>query len=272
MYKLGLVLLMGLEEADLALDEFNKVLTFLPEDLSYGSILSTLERQEKYDEAALYYRRLLKLKSGYWSIYYDYAKVLGKKGDHKDAVKYYWKSLKLNPMHSLNAYISLADSYNQLGKKKRAVNVIRKALESFPKDTPGDVLVLFPLLMELGQTQLAVDHFKQVLEVKPDLLPVLNNLAWILAAHPDDAIRDPANAIVYAQRSCELTEQEQQTKVLDTLAVAYAANGNFRKAISTAQKAATLATQEGNKAMAQRIQRRLQLYKSGRRFIDTELK
>ena len=175
-------------------------------------------------------------------------------------------------MHSMDAYLFLADSYFQLGKKKKAVNIIRDAEKSFPKDTPVDNATLLPLLMELGQTQLAVDHYKQALEVNPDSLPALNNLAWILAAHPNDAIRDPASAIRYAEKSRELTEQKQQAKVLDTLAAAYASSGDFKRAVATAQKAATLATQGGNQALAQRIQNRLRLYQSGKMFIDTDLK
>jgi tetratricopeptide (TPR) repeat protein len=270
-HKLGLILLKGLENPDLAINEFKEVLTFLPDYLTYSYLVLVLERQEKYAEAAQFYRHLLKSNIEDANVYHDYADVLRKKGDHKQAITYYNKALKFYPMHSLDAYTSLASSYNQLGKKKKAVNVLRKALESFPKDAPCDDLILFPLLVELGQTQLAVDHYQQVLEVKPDHLPVLNNLAWTLAAHPNDAIRDPAKAVRYAQISCELTERKQ-AKVLDTLAVAYAANGNFHMAAVTAQKAAALATQEDNSALAQRIQKRLRLYQSGKMYIDSGLK
>jgi tetratricopeptide (TPR) repeat protein len=269
-HKLGVVLFKGQEELELALDEFKKVVTFLPDMLSYNSIIQILKKQDKADELIRYYKQLLTITTGKRKTYYDYAEVLREKGDHENAIKIYQKSLYLVPSPDLDIYILLADSYNKSGNDQKALRVIRKALRSADKKMTFDAVAFFSLLQELDQTRLAIDYYRQVLEVKPDVLPILNNLAWILAAHPNNDIRDPARAVQYAQRACELTGYKK-ISLLDTLAVAYAAAGDFRLAVSTAEKAATMEKQEGRKSLVQNIQVRLRLYRSNKTYIDPQL-
>jgi tetratricopeptide (TPR) repeat protein len=269
-HKLGVVLLDGQEELDLALDEFEKVVTFLPDILSYSYIVQILEKQDKLDELIRYYEQLLKITTGKRKIYYDYAEVLREKGDHKNAIKNYQKSLYLFPTPDLDIYILLADSYNKSGNGQKALRVIRRALRSADTNMAFDVATFFSLLQELGETRLALDYYRQVLEVRPNVLPILKQLAWILAAHPNNDIRDPASAVQYAERACELTGYKE-INPLDTLAVAYAAAGDFRLAVTTAKKAAALAKQKGSQSLVQKMQGRLRLYRSGKRYIDPQL-
>jgi Flp pilus assembly protein TadD len=86
-----------------------------------------------------------------------------------------------------------------------------------------------------------------------------------------EGVYDPKQALAYALRVCEL-DGYQQPELLDTLAVAYAACGNFQTAAKTAQKAAAIATQDGHKALAQQIQSRVQLFQSGKKYYDPGLK
>ena len=269
-YKLGVVLFRGQQEPDLALDEFKKVVTFVPDTLSYNYILRILKKQDKLDESIRYYEQLLKITTGKWKTYNDYAEVLREKGDYKNAIKNFQKSLYLFPSPDLDIYILLADSYNKTGNRQKALRVIRKALRSADKNMVFDVAAFSSLLQGLGQTRLAIDYYGQVLEVSPDVLPILNNLAWILAAHPDNDIRDPVRAVQYAERACELTGYKQINS-LDTLAVAYAAAGNFRLAVTTATKAVALAKQKGRNLPGQNIQDRVRLYRSGKKYIDPRL-
>ncbi len=269
-YKLGVVLFRGQQEPDLALDEFKQVVTFVPDTLSYNYILRILKKQDKLDESIRYYEQLLKITTGKWNTYNDYAEVLREQGDHKNAIKNFQKSLYLFPSPDLDIYILLADSYNKSGNRQKALRVIRKALRSANKNMAFDVAAFSSLLQGLGQTRLAIDYYGQVLEVSPDVLPILNNLAWILAAHPNNDIRDPARAVQYAERACELTGYKQINS-LDTLAVAYAAAGDFRLAVTTAKKAIALAKQKGRKALVQKMQGRVRLYRSRKIYIDPQL-
>ncbi len=92
-----------------------------------------------------------------------------------------------------------------------------------------------------------------------------NNLAWLLATLAPAQGGDPARAVALAQRACELTGHDDANS-LDTLAVAYAANGRFNDAIATTQTAITLARSGGQAELLQKMEARLELYRAGRAY------
>ena len=86
-------------------------------------------------------------------------------------------------------------------------------------------------------------------------------------AEPAAPAEPDAEAVMYAQRAGKLTGFKQP-QVLDTLAAAYAAAGDFDKAVETAEEAIELARSEGNTNLVKRIENRLQLYKKGLPFKE----
>src|ERR1019366_4434369 len=91
----------------------------------------------------------------------------------------------------------------------------------------------------------------------------LNNLAWMLASHPDPTIRNGKEAVELAERACRLTDNGQPF-FLGTLAAAYAEAGRFNDAITTAEKARDLAKQLGWNGVAERNDYLLDLYRAGK--------
>ena len=75
---------------------------------------------------------------------------------------------------------------------------------------------------------------------------------------PDDALRDGARAVERAQRAVELAEIDLGNYV-DTLAAAYAENGDFERAIEEQQRAISLAQVEDPASVAA-YEYRLELY------------
>ena len=73
-----------------------------------------------------------------------------------------------------------------------------------------------------------------------------NNLARLLATLAPAEGGDPVRAVTLARQACELTGNRDANS-LDTLAVAYAANGRFNDAIATTQKAMNLARSGGRR-------------------------
>ena len=55
---------------------------------------------------------------------------------------------------------------------------------------------------------------------------------------------------------------------MDTLAVAYAATGDFVQAVTEADKAIALAESSGDAALAQRIDKRRNLFKNGQPYNE----
>ncbi len=79
----------------------------------------------------------------------------------------------------------------------------------------------------------------------PDSPRMLDELAWLLATHPDPKVRDGQEATRLAERANVLTDR-QVPALLDTLAAAYAEAGKFPAAVSTAEEALTLARSTGD--------------------------
>ena len=165
------------------------------------------------------------------------------------------------------------DARHNLGQLLRKAGYVREAsaqyraaIELDPKDLSSR-LNLAGIQMRSGQFQLAVSNFEQALRVDPDSVEALNNLAWMLASSADPAIRDGARAVQLAQRACELS-QWKQTTLIGTLAAAYAEAGRFKDAVATAQKACASATEKGEKALLEKNQQLLELYRAGKPYHE----
>ena len=85
-------------------------------------------------------------------------------------------------------------------------------------------------------------------------------MAWLLATDPDADVRDGPESVELATRAAELT-QYKNAPILDSLAAAYAATGEFDHAVTTAQKAIALAASVQASELASEIVGRLERYK-----------
>jgi tetratricopeptide (TPR) repeat protein len=102
-------------------------------------------------------------------------------------------------------------------------------------------------------------YWKQALSKDPDNLQLLNDFAWVLATSSDAAIRDGNSAVPLAEHAVKLTSADNPA-ILATLAAAYAETGRFEESIEMEQRAAKLASQQGNAALARSLNERLALY------------
>jgi len=125
-------------------------------------------------------------------------------------------------------------------------------------------------LIEKGQIRRAYKKYLSILELEPDSLDSLNSVAWFQAASTIEGIRNPKQAVKLAIKACKISEYENP-EALDTLAVAYAATGDFQKAIATAAKAIELAYSQGADGLAGRMKKRQNLYRQGKPYVDIGL-
>jgi len=120
--------------------------------------------------------------------------------------------------------------------------------------------------LQQGSTRAALEHYHEALRLRPDWPGVLNNLAWLLATHPSAEFRNGHQAVPLAERACQLTGGTNLAMV-STLAAAYAEAGRFPEAVSAQQKACDLAAAQGQ-APPERLQRRLEFYRSGQPYHE----
>ena len=187
-------------------------------------------------------------------------------GHREVSKKFFAKIIELGPGHS-EAYAKLGLILMSEQKAQQAEQMFLKALESDSQNS-GARLQLARILLEKNQVQSALKQYRLLLQTNPDSVNALNALAWILATTEDPETKDPAKAVKLAERACELTNYKRPM-IIDTLAVAYAADGQFQEAIETAQKALVLARSSGNKPLAKNIQKRIELYKANQPYRES---
>jgi tetratricopeptide (TPR) repeat protein len=76
----------------------------------------------------------------------------------------------------------------------------------------------------------AIRHYKQALQIAPNMAESHNNLAWFYATCEDPKWRDPRAALEHARRAVELT-QWKEAEFIDTLAEANYASGSYQEAV-----------------------------------------
>jgi tetratricopeptide (TPR) repeat protein len=205
------------------------------------------------------------------------------------------------------AYKQLAEIYILMEKWDKAIEATQKMLSLVSDDTDA-LKALADVYAKNKQYQESIDTVHRIIEIDPDadawyllsqnyslladtdkalkyafneiafthnddLLTSLNDVAWLQASQKDPEVFNPVSALRYAEQAAALLDKtpankENQAQVLDTLAVALAANGKFKEAIETATQAYELSIKQDKSAFAERINNRIKLYKQGKAYRE----
>ena len=103
------------------------------------------------------------------------------------------------------------------------------------------------------------------MQLTPDSVSAIDARASLLAAAPNPRVRNPSEAIRLAERAASLTAR-RDPNALDILAVAYASDAQFERAVTTAHEALAL---KPAAALAAMIQQHLALFKESRPYVSS---
>lgn len=120
-------------------------------------------------------------------------------------------------------------------------------------------------MLRRGDVESATSYYREAIKYDSNSFEAQNNLAWILATHPNASFRNGKEAIALITKAVNSRPTDAYS-LLDTMAAAYAEDGKFDKAIATAQQAAESASKLGDLDFVKKIERRLQLYKAGQPY------
>lgn len=121
---------------------------------------------------------------------------------------------------------------------QRAVEWLRKAVDQGSPDAEAMLGICYQTGRGVAPNELqAVDLYQRAAEKGNGL--AMNNVAWIYATSSNSAVRNPAEALIYASKAVEMTAQKDP-HVLDTLAEAYYANRQYAEAVQASQQALSL--------------------------------
>ena len=148
-----------------------------------------------------------------------------------------------------------------------AVALHRQAVRIAPNAVQAQ-FGLAELLRKLGRTEEAVEAYLNVIRIEPEMTDTYNIVAWLMATHPEESLRNGTEAVEWATRACELTENRNH-HFLNTLAAAFAEAGRYEEAIATVEQAIEIARGAGDTATIGQMNNMLQAFQAGRPWRET---
>ena len=245
-----------------AIQNYREAVKFKPDFArGYYNLGNALLSKGQPDEAADCYLKAVQIKPDFIEAHNNLGNILRSQHKFEEAVKHYRQVLKYDPFSPL-VHCNIGVALGALGKYNEAVGHLYEALRLKP-NSPDIHYNLATVLQSYQNLNEALIHYREALKLRPDWLLPLNDIAWILANHPDPAARNPAEAVTLAERADKLTEHKNAV-ILNTLAAAYFAAGQTDKAVTAAQTALQLARDSKNDKLAAQILERLESYKKAK--------
>jgi len=223
----------------------------------------------------------------------ELASALLQSGQTADALKQLEEALRIKPDY-LPAQVAMAELLLKQNRTEDAIKYFDNAIALQPED-PKSLFGRGIALSALGKTEPAIEDFTRVAQLAPHFLPVFNrrgtnyeklgdfkrakedfhhaialnakdaeaynNLAWLQATCPDPEFRNGERSLSNAKKAMTLFSNDHFF-VLDTLAAAYAAVGQYKKAVEWQLKAIERAPETDKEPLTQR----LKLYQSGKPY------
>lgn len=213
------------------------------------------------NEAVSHFRASLKLQPGSATTQFNVGTALTIAGRPDEAISYYLRALALRPDYPL-AHGNLGNVLMQLGYPSEAAAHFRESLRLDPTNAESQYSA-GSVAWARGELAQASDYFRRAVQLKPDWPMAVGALAWLLATAPDEGLRDAADAVRLGEHAVDLTRR-REAEALDVLAAAYAAAGQFDRAIVTSQAALDL---NPTASLAADIRQRQVLYKQRKAYL-----
>ncbi len=165
-----------------------------------------------------------------------------------------------------------ADAYLHRGLVWEQKNELDKALEDYSESLKIDSMnfVVFGaranLWMRKGEFEKALTDLTAAIRLNPTDAHSYNERAWLHATCPVESCRDGKRAVTDAVEACML-DRWQNWLFVDTLAAAYAENGEFDNAVKWQQRATEMAPDANTK---ERTAARLKLYQEHQPYREPQ--
>ncbi len=221
----------------------------------------------RYKEAEADFDRTLKLMPNFAHGWFNRGELRYARGDLAAAIKDYDQSLRLAPNDTL-VLVSRGNARFHHGELRAALADLTAALR---RDANNAAALTYRAEVHaaLGNFSAAADDFRKARGLDPKNGHCCQSVAWLMATCPDARYRNPKLAVEAAQEAIKL-DGESDHGYLDTLAAAYAADGQFELAAETQAK--TIATAQANKQpsdVVDKLTQRLERYKQGKPYLPS---
>lgn len=234
---------------------YRKAIEINPKDISSCINLgNALAMTGRLDEAVESYQQALVLNSNDPAARYNLARVLIMQDRLDDAARELGLALQSRPSF-VEAHVALGDVLMLQGKTTAAVRHYSEAARLAPSS--ADVWFrLAGALEQRGRIAEAIENYRKAIRLDPNRWDAANNLAWILATQTDPRYFDPREAVRIAELSSRRVHHSQP-ELLDTLAVACAAAGQYESALAWAKRGLKVAESSRQAQVAKELRARL---------------
>ena len=239
-----------------AVKQFRKAVDAAPDypamRLNLGAALDRLGdargAQAQFEEALRLDPRLARA-------HYSLGALLERSGRDQEAIDRFTAAVTHNPNFGA-AHLKLADALRRTDRPEQSLSHYRRVIELEPGDNEarfGEAMALVRL-QRYGEAQ---ERLTVAMKVHPDQPEFPHALARLLAAAPDDQVRDGQRAWALVQA---LAKAQQNTAVAETMAMALAELGRFEQAIEWQRLAMSVAVRAERSDIAERMAANLALY------------
>jgi tetratricopeptide (TPR) repeat protein len=240
--------------------EFRKGLELAPNEPSLRHRLGTALSQMGDSRGAMeQFEQVLQTSPDYARSHFSLGVLLNGAGREQEAIDHFSAALKTDPNY-VEARVQLAGALARTGRPGEALAQYTQALETAPTNTDA-AFGRAMALVRLRRYADARDRFAEGMQAHPEQSMFGHALARLLAAAPDDRVRDGRSALKLVD---ELIKGPQTIELAETTAMALAETGRYTEAAAVQRDALTGATNEGLPNVERRIAGNLRLYESGK--------
>jgi tetratricopeptide (TPR) repeat protein len=253
-----------------AAEQFRRGLELDPNEPSLRQRFGTaLYQMGDKQGAAQQFEQVLRTTPDYARAHFSLGVLLNDAGQYPEAIDHFRAALKSDPKY-VEAHIQLAGALARSGHPGEAVVQYTEALDASPTNFDaafGRAMAFLRLRRYADAREALTGGMKN----HPDQPMFAHALARVMAAAPDDRVRDGRGALKLVD---ELVKGPQSLELAETTAMALAEVGRFKEAVEV-QRQALRAVSHSGTAAEQRITNNLRRYEGGKPcrtpFGDEEL-
>lgn len=242
-----------------ALAEFREAVSASPDEaVARINLGLTLAHFGDFDGARRELERAVEIEPDNDFAQYNLGRLFVDLGRDADAARHYEAALEANPNH-LQAHFNLGNTLRRLGRFDEAVEHYRSVVERDPANAQARLAEAYALV-RLERHAGARARLEQARAALPDDRDILHALARILAAAPDDDVRDGPRAMQLAKI---LATREVPLEHVVALAMIAAENGMFREAVGLQEQAIAVQQRAGSTPALAELRENLARYRNG---------
>ena len=239
-----------------AVANYRRVVEADPDDADMRVNLGTASKRAGDARGALaQYEEALRLNPRLADAHYGLGDLLERGGRDQEAIERYTAAVTEDPTFD-TARLRLADALRRTDRPEPALSQYQQVIARTPAHAGarfGEAMAL----VRLERYAAARERLTEAMTVRPDQSMFRLALARVLAAAPDDQVRDGARAWALVKA---LPEEQQHPAVFETMAMALAELGHFDLAIDWQRIAMSAAARAWRSDSAQRMAANLALY------------